>query len=385
MLDAATGARKFEFTGAGGTPLVAGGVVYLNASTVIKAFTTAGTLLWSKTKPVRTGVVFGPGAGTALPSLHAGELYITSPYAENATSTARTLALDAKTGKILRTLPPSATPVAFDGTTGIVTTTANNDSTVVSAIHLPTGSVYWSKKLTAFRDGPAVLNQAPPVISNGLVWMQASRDTATPGRLIALDEVSGSTRNTVTQPCPPATGPVVIAQRRILTPSNCGVTTFTETKPPQLLADSGFEVGTSGWTPLPGGALSRVTSPIHRGSAAVRVMPSAASQYTTGITHGSVVRNSVAGRLYVVSCWVRAVGDGLDLRAVVREYSQDLSTEIYQPPTSFAQIPAGTWMQISASGRATAAGHRMIPQVYATGAGANTTATVYDDCSFTSG
>lgn len=374
ILNAVTGAHTLTSINAGGgSAVISNGRIYVNGSAV-RAYTSGGQLLWTAAKSS------GYGSGNARPSLHNGVLYVTSTRVSGPTSGARTLAIDARTGKVIRTLPPSAAPIAFDGNVGIFTAAAFNDSTTVSAVNLTTGSTYWSVKLAPFASGPATLWGGAPVVENGLVWLVASSDTVTPSRLIALDEVTGATRDTISQPCYPAQGSLVIAQHRIFSPSDCGDLTFTTSKTPDLLSDPGFESGTSGWSSFPGGTLSRVSSPVHSGSHAAKITPSTASQYQAGIRQNALVTNAVGGKLYTLSCWVRLSAAGPYLRAQIEDFSHDLSVGYLQPATVIARPVAGAWIQITASARALHNGDRMIPEVFAGGGGANTTVLYFDDC-----
>lgn len=380
VFSASNGARRFAPAG-GGTPIVAGGMIYVNGSAAVRAYAETGALKWTYVKPVKSGIQFGPGYGTSRPSLHDGILYVTSAYGDSPSSTAKTLAINAATGKLALTLPASATPLAFDGNVGITTNTAHGDSTIVSAYDLRNGTRYWTTN-PSFPSGPAVVTSSP-IIENGLVWSMAVVDTGTPARLIALDEVTGAVRNTITEPCHAAQSGLVIAQHRLFASSDCGVITFSTTKPAELLADPGMESGNSAWQPLPGSTLTRVTTPVHGGTHALKVTPSAQSQYVSGVSANAVIPNSIAGKLYTLSCWVRGAQTGLDLRAQVRELSHDLSTETYQPTTTLGWVPAGSWFQLSVSARAARSGDRMVPQVMATGANANSISTFIDDCTLT--
>jgi hypothetical protein len=197
---------------------------------LVEAFSaTTGKSIWKYVKPA---VNSGPGEGYSRASLHNGRLYIPSVY-----NAAKTLVLDAATGRYIRTLPNSKNAIAIDGRTGIFTTYGNSASEphtgrepdVITAVDLETGAIQWTHRL-GMRDqdhGYQVVSAAP-IIANGLVWVLAGRDTGTPGQVLALDEITGRVRSGTATGCPPAFGGnLAIAQHRVFIPTACGVQTYT--------------------------------------------------------------------------------------------------------------------------------------------------------------
>lgn len=225
-IDAATGAHRFTIAlspdaSTGGTAFVAGGRIFYNSFTGIQANSvTTGALLWS----YRKQNLYGPGSNNTSPALHNGLLYINSDFD---IPSATTLVLNPATGAVVRTLPRSGKPIAFDGTTGIFTATDNNKPAVISAVNLDTGAVYWTHRLPAATDstGPTTL-WAPPVVANGLVWILDAINTGLPGHVAALDEVTGATRSIKVESCAAAAGSLILAQHRIFASSNCGTLTY---------------------------------------------------------------------------------------------------------------------------------------------------------------
>ena len=223
-LDAATGAHRFTVklgpdAVTDDVAFIAGGRIFLNSSGAIEAHSTAsGALLWS----YRKQSFYGPGAGNATPALHNGLLYVAGTMGM---SSSTTLVVNPATGALVRMLPRTDQPIAFDGNVGIFTVTDLNKPSVVSAVNLSTGATYWTHRLPVTDRGPTGLS-APPVIGNGLVWILDGVDTGTPGHVAALDEITGATRSIMVESCPVASGSLVIAQHRIFASSNCGVLTF---------------------------------------------------------------------------------------------------------------------------------------------------------------
>lgn len=223
-VDQKTGAIRWsipsdEVTGYDGATLITGGRVYLNSSVGVAAYDAlTGTRLWGRLKKGAAGT----WAGVQRPAVHAGRVYVSGTDA--------TLAYDAETGELRQRLPGTFRPVAFDGDVGFFTTSGAGSDTV-TAVDLTDGHTYWTYRAedlspTEFR----VLTTAP-VVSNGLVWVQEGVDTWTKGRLVALDEVTGTVRSTTTQACAPVMfeyASMTIAQHRIFTPSSCGVLTYVK-------------------------------------------------------------------------------------------------------------------------------------------------------------
>ncbi len=229
--DAITGAHKFTISMANGsstdgTSFVAGARMYYNADGAIQANSvTTGTLLWSYLKP---GPFYGTGHGNALPALHDGLLYVRSSYQ---TRVSTTPVLNPATGHLVRTLPESDVPIAFDGQVGIFTVTPLNEPSTISAVNLTTGHVYWAHKLPVATIGnitePTTVNTAP-VIENGLVWILDSTDSGQPAHIAALDEVTGATRHITVESCASGTLPAMaVAQHRVFVSGNCGLLTYT--------------------------------------------------------------------------------------------------------------------------------------------------------------
>jgi len=227
--DALTGAHRFTIplapqSSTDGTSFVAGNRMYYNADGDIQANSvTNGALLWNY---VKSGTVVGPGAGNALPALHDGRLYVRAEYSS---PTSTTLVLDPATGRLLRTLPASDQPIAFDGQVGIFSVTPNNQPTTISAVNLYDGHIYWRHTLPSA--GPYVRPtqmETAPVLENGLLWI-LDRNNAGEVHLAALDEITGATRKIVVEPCwaSAATGMLTVAQHRIFASSECGVFTYT--------------------------------------------------------------------------------------------------------------------------------------------------------------
>ena len=123
-LDATTGINRFV-AGPSATSepsLIEAGRVIYNGQGLVEAFSaTTGKSIWKYVKPEAAPVV--GRHGTAATSVHNGRLYVPSPI-----YTARTLVLDAATGRYIRTLPNSTKAIAFDGRTGIFTTSGYSQS-----------------------------------------------------------------------------------------------------------------------------------------------------------------------------------------------------------------------------------------------------------------
>lgn len=221
MLDLRTGSAtprlQIPAGTSGGKSLVAGGRVYRNSSTQVSAWSVAtGERLWTYAK------VGSSAGGDALPALHDGRLYVRS---DSEHSTVKVL--DPTTGKVMRQLPVSTAPLAFDGDFAFFTKARQNAQTFVTAVNVKTGVVAWSRGLPTRGGAWVPWSGTGPIVANGLVWMMHAPDTGTPAHLTAFDERTGATSTSTTLSCEPGTeGALTIAQQRLFASSNCGTVTF---------------------------------------------------------------------------------------------------------------------------------------------------------------
>lgn len=396
VLDAATGKLKYLLkseAATNGSTLISDGRLFVNNDRRVEAYTIAtGTRLWAITKP---GAVFGPGHGAARLALNKGLLYVTAVTGQDS---GLTLVLTPATGGVVRTLPRSDTNLAFDGNVGIFTVSDQSGAvaSVISAVNLSTGAVYWKRTLPTDQSGPAVVAAAAPLIANGVVWIYSGFNTGTPGHIFGVNEATGAVLSTTIEPCPvsfEATG-IIIAQHRLFAPSNCGIHTYTAgttapappSVPPaaaQLLTDPGFEAGTGGWRAFTTGTLTSVTSPVHGGSRALTVSAVSATPGSVGITHNTAVTASVKGATYTISCWVRPSSAGLNLTVRFLEYPTDWSTSTHLTTTTVKALPVSTWTAVRVSSVAVNSGDRIVPQLYSANQTTKTGSITYDDCSLT--
>lgn len=152
---------------------------------------------------------------------------------------------------------------------------------------------------------------------------------------------------------------------------------------PELLPDAGFEFGNGGWTVFDAGTLSRVSSPVHGGTKALKVTRSKTTYTNTGITLNNVVTKSVAGTTYAAKCYVRATTSGINLTMRFLEYPQNYQPGATHFPTdvTISSLPANTWTTITVQATAIKSGERMIPQLYSTNQYKSAGSVIYDDCS----
>lgn len=218
LYDAATGTYLLYLPvhTTGGTSIVTGGRIYYQTEGAVQAFTTRGAPIWSD-------LAIG---GYKPPSLHRGVLYVDGYHSTS------TLALDAATGTLLRTLPASSRPLAFDGDVGIVTDQGWNRPTSFAAVDLRTGATWWTRTIPAVplagADVDPGLNGSSPVVENGVVWLYLLTTTGEPAVLTALDETTGATRSRTATPCTvgPGTGSIGIAQHHVFVAGGCGLQTY---------------------------------------------------------------------------------------------------------------------------------------------------------------
>ena len=153
----------------------------------------------------------------------------------------------------------------------------------------------------------------------------------------------------------------------------------------QLLPDPGFESGNGGWIAFKVGTLTRVSTPVHGGTFALRVAATGSATTLVGLTQNSAVSASVAGQSYTASCYVEPTSSA-SLNATIRllEYTQNFSSNTQLQTVTVNTLPLNTWTLVQVSGVALRAGERIIPQIYSTKETTATGSLVYDDCSLTS-
>ncbi|MCL2850464.1 MAG: metallophosphoesterase [Micrococcales bacterium] len=151
----------------------------------------------------------------------------------------------------------------------------------------------------------------------------------------------------------------------------------------ELLPDPGFEAGMGGWSAFNVGNMTRVSSPVRSGTYAMKITAVASSYQLVGMTQNTAVASSTNGKTYTATCYVRPSTANLEVRIRLLQYTANFGSNQNLGTTVVSTLPANTWTKVSVTGTATAAGQRIIPQVYAS---FQTTATgylVYDDCSLT--
>jgi hypothetical protein len=166
-------------------------------------------------------------------------------------------------------------------------------------------------------------------------------------------------------------------------PPSAVATSTPTAQPTQLLPDPGFEAGNGGWIAFRVGTLSRVTSPVHGGSDALRVAAPSTSSNLVGLTQNTVISNSVAGRAYTASCYVQPTSGSLNVQIRWLEYPQNFSSSTNLQSSLTSALPLGRWTLVQVMSSALRSGERMIPQVYSNNETSANGSMLYDDCSVT--
>ena len=201
----------------GGQSLVANGRVFRNSSTELSAWSVStGKRLWSYTK------VGTSAGGDAVPSLHDGRLYVRSDYDGSTVKV-----FNPATGKVIRQLPVSTAPLAFDGDYGFFTETKQNAQTVVTAVNVKTGVKIWTRALPTKGGSWVPWGGTGAIVADGNVWLVHAPNTGTPAHLTAFDERTGTTASSTTLPCEPGVNAALtIAQQRLFVSTDCGIHTY---------------------------------------------------------------------------------------------------------------------------------------------------------------
>jgi hypothetical protein len=245
---------------------------------------------------------------------------------------------------------------------------------------------------------PTGLNLVPGNSQVALSWTAAGNNGAAITDYVVQYRVTGTVSwQTANDGVSPATGTTVIGLAggtsydfQVIAVNAVGAgaagptaSTTTTAAAPQLLPDPGFEVGNSGWIPFNVGTLTRVSTPVHGGSYALKVAATSATVNLVGLTQNSVVSNSVAGTTYTASCYVQPTSSNLNVQIRFLEYTQNYASSIHFLTTTVAQLPMATWTLVKISSVAVKSGERMIPQIYSTNETTNTGSLLYDDCTVT--
>lgn len=240
VLSAATGKPAFDLGmrfGEHGQTLISGGRLYLAGDGGVQAFDTAGKQLWATRYPAG-GHGYSANVNGSMPSLHGGLLYTPGTV---------TTVFGAKTGRIVRTLPSSATSWAFDGKVGFATTTGTTAvpatggasgtpavPATLRAFDLTSGKVLWTRALPLVGGSGQVPSEASaaPVVANGIVWLAHTADSGSPTGILAVDERTGAVRNSIVDACSAGggTGNLVVAQHRLFVSTGCGVQSYAPSR-----------------------------------------------------------------------------------------------------------------------------------------------------------
>ena len=170
----------------------------------------------------------------------------------------------------------------------------------------------------------------------------------------------------------------------VVAPSPAAAAPTVAPAPSELLPDGGFEAGNGGWVPFNDTpVMTRVTSPVRSGSYAMKVTATQPLYTLVGMTQNTVVTSSSEGAAYTASCYVRPSTPNLEVRIRLLQYTQNFATNQKLGTNIVSTLPANTWTKVTVTGTATAAGQRIIPQIYASFQTTSTGYLVYDDCSLT--
>ena len=297
------------------------------------------------------GTVTTTGSPATVTGLVAGISYT---FTVTATNAAGTGAPSDPSNAVLPTLPP---PVPPSAPSTVVAVPGNGAATVTfSPPASDGGSPVMGYTVTSSPGGATALGTGSPITVTGLTNGTAYTFTVTAAN------VAGTGLASLPSAAVTPTGPTT-----------------------ELLPDPGFESGNGGWAAFNVGAFTRPTSPVHGGTYALRIAATGSTTALVGMTQNSAVADSVAGRVYTASCWVRSTSGSLNVQIRILEYTQNFSSTRARQTTTLSSVPTTAWTKVTVSLAAAATGERMVPQIYSTNETTATGSLLYDDCSMTAG
>jgi phosphatidylinositol-3-phosphatase len=158
------------------------------------------------------------------------------------------------------------------------------------------------------------------------------------------------------------------------------------TTPPlqtNLLANPGFESGTTGWVTYgPNTSLAGVTD-AHSGAKALAVSTSNINYTSAGASDGSTptVSSASAGAAYTATCWVKTTA-ALTVTLQLKEYTQKWATPAGTTPATTSVKPTDSaWHRLTVGYKAATSGDMLQLSVYTTSMKAGSAGFEVDDCS----
>ena len=148
--------------------------------------------------------------------------------------------------------------------------------------------------------------------------------------IAAVDVTSGGGEGSVSVTAPPAASdpdgpPVSVTTTQPPAPS----TTATTTQPPvsttpadEELPDPGFEADPLGWSTFGPATVLTPVPDARTGKQALEIATTSSTQVVAGATNRPVLVNTVAGRRYEATCWVRSAAP-IDAVVQLQEYTKD--------------------------------------------------------------
>jgi hypothetical protein len=214
------------------------------------------------------------------------------------------------------------------------------------------------------------------------------------GLAAAVEVTSGGGEGSVSVTAPPAASgpdepPVSVTTTQPPATSTTSTTgrTTTMSSPPagvaaeEELPDPGFEADPLGWSTFGPATVLTPVPDARTGKQALEIATTSATQLVAGATNRPVLVETVAGRRYEASCWVRSAAP-IDAVVQLQEYTKDWERAGDPAPSpTVTLIDPTRWYQLTVTYTAQNSGNQLPLSIFSPDLAPTTPTLLVDDCS----